>query len=95
MRVAAAQREAQAEAGDELRWHEPEEIGACALAEPRGAGEGVLGADGPAGDVRPLDDTHVETGAPEDRRRHEPVVAGAEHDDVVMIWHEASCEARP
>jgi hypothetical protein len=52
------------------------------------AGDQLLGRDRAADDLAPLEDRDAQAGAREIARRDEPVVAGADDDDIEVCGHE-------
>ena len=83
VRVPAHQWEVQLEQGQQLRRHQPEQVGPRRDAEPRRPREGHLRPAGATDHRRPLQDLHGQTGAGEQGGSDQPVVPGPDHDHVL------------
>src|SRR5438128_1104326 len=84
MRVAAQQRDVDAEFGDQFRRHDAEQVRAGRGLELRRLLERPLGARSAADRVLFLDEMDAQAGARQEGGGDEPVVAGADDDDVAF-----------
>jgi hypothetical protein len=82
VRVAAQHRDADVERGEQLRRHQPEQVGAGGVAQAGHLREGVLRPGGPADHLGGLQHQHVEPGAGEHDRGHQTVVPGPDDHHV-------------
>ena len=96
VRVAANQRQVDAELAQELGRHQTEQVSAGRGAQARCLGERPFRPGGPADDAVLLEYPDPQAGARQQCRRHEPVVARADHHHIdSLARHGRTIPRRP